>query len=159
MVVDRLRVDAEESDRLADSLQTAFTEGEGEAVVVPVARSTLRFTERFRCPLHPEIVFATPTPQLFSFNNPYGRCPECTGFGAVLQYDDSLIVPNRARARWRRAPSTPGASRATRRAARGCTTSPARRAFRWIRPGSELPEAFRERCCTARAASRASSPS
>ncbi|HEU4562274.1 MAG TPA: excinuclease ABC subunit UvrA [Longimicrobium sp.] len=94
VVVDRLRVDPEESGRVADSLQTAFAEGEGEAVVVPVGGATLRFTERFRCPDHPHIEFANPSPQLFSFNNPYGSCPECTGFGAVLQFDDSLIICN-----------------------------------------------------------------
>ncbi|HET6229825.1 MAG TPA: hypothetical protein VFE05_07115 [Longimicrobiaceae bacterium] len=97
VVVDRLRVDPEERGRLADSLQIAFTEGEGEAVVVPVDGTPLRFTERFRCPVHPQIEFAPPTPQLFSFNNPYGSCPECTGFGAVLSYDESLIVPNPGR--------------------------------------------------------------
>ncbi|HET8657327.1 MAG TPA: excinuclease ABC subunit UvrA [Longimicrobiaceae bacterium] len=97
VVVDRLRVDAEESGRLADSLQMAFAEGEGEAVAVPVGAPPLRFTESFRCPEHPEIVFAAPTPQLFSFNNPYGSCPECTGFGAVLRYDAALVVPNPAR--------------------------------------------------------------
>ncbi|MDB4949626.1 MAG: excinuclease subunit [Gemmatimonadetes bacterium] len=97
VVVDRLRVDADERGRLADSLQTAFGEGEGEAVVVPVGAPPLRFTERFRCPQHPAMEFASPTPQLFSFNNPYGSCPECTGFGAVLRYDESLIVPNAAR--------------------------------------------------------------
>jgi excinuclease ABC subunit A len=99
VVVDRLRVDPEDAARLADSLQTAFAEGEGEAVVVPAEAGleVLRFTERFRCPLHPEIAFLAPTPQLFSFNNPYGSCPECTGFGAVLRYDESLIVPNAER--------------------------------------------------------------
>jgi len=107
VVVDRLRVDASERSRLAESLQSAFQEGEGEALVVLTAGragepsaippEVLRFTERFRCPLHPEIQFPAPTPQLFSFNNPYGSCTECTGFGAVLQYDPSLIVPNPAR--------------------------------------------------------------
>jgi excinuclease ABC subunit A len=97
VVVDRIRVDPEQSGRLADSLGTAFTEGEGEAVVVPVGAPTLRFTDRFRCPDHPEIEFATPSPQLFSFNNPYGSCPECTGFGAVLRIDEGLIVCNPAR--------------------------------------------------------------
>jgi len=94
VVVDRLRVDPEEANRLADSLQMSFGEGEGEAVIVPVEGETMRFTERFRCPDHPAIEFASPSPQLFSFNNPYGSCPECTGFGAVLQFDDSLIVCN-----------------------------------------------------------------
>ena len=97
VVVDRLRVDPEERERLADSLQTAFAEREGEAAAILEDGSALRFTERFRCPDHPEIEFARPSPQLFSFNNPYGSCPECTGFGAVLQYDESLIVPNPAR--------------------------------------------------------------
>jgi excinuclease ABC subunit A len=97
VVVDRLRVEpGEDVSRVADSLQTAFTEGEGEAVVI-LDEGSLRFTERFRCPEHPEVEFARPTPQLFSFNNPYGSCPECTGFGAVLQYDESLIVPNAGR--------------------------------------------------------------
>ena len=97
VVVDRIRVDAEQSGRLADSLGTAFTEGEGEAVVVPAGAAPLRFTDRFRCPDHPDIEFATPSPQLFSFNNPYGSCPECTGFGAVLRIDESLIVCNPGR--------------------------------------------------------------
>ncbi|HUE96780.1 MAG TPA: excinuclease ABC subunit UvrA, partial [Longimicrobiaceae bacterium] len=103
VVVDRLRVDLEERGRLADSVGVAFQEGEGEAVVI-VARGAggngggvLRFTERFRCPEHPDIHYPAPSPQLFSFNNPYGSCPECTGFGAVLQYDPLLIVPNPAR--------------------------------------------------------------
>ncbi|MBA4158254.1 MAG: excinuclease ABC subunit UvrA [Gemmatimonadetes bacterium] len=97
VVVDRLRVDTEDRGRLADSLQTAFTEGEGEAVVVPVEGTPLRFSERFRCPTHPLTEFPVPRPQLFSFNNPYGSCPECTGFGAVLRYDETLVVPNSAR--------------------------------------------------------------
>ncbi|MEQ1856529.1 MAG: excinuclease ABC subunit UvrA, partial [Longimicrobiales bacterium] len=98
VVVDRIKVDRAESGRLADSLGTCFVEGDGEAVVV-VADSRdgepvrLLFTERFRCPAHPDIVFADPRPQLFSFNNPYGSCPLCTGFGATLDYDPELIIP------------------------------------------------------------------
>jgi excinuclease ABC subunit A len=97
VVVDRLRIDAEDGARLADSIQTAFTEGEGEAVVVSVEGEAVRFTERFRCPIHPAIEFPPPRPQLFSFNSPFGSCPECTGFGALLRYDPSLIVPNEGR--------------------------------------------------------------
>ncbi len=101
VVVDRLKVDPEARDRLADSVGTAFREGEGEALVLfpdggegePVP-SRIAFTERFRCPEHPEVDFPDPAPQLFSFNSPYGSCPECTGFGAVLEYDLDLIVPN-----------------------------------------------------------------
>ena len=98
VVVDRLKVDHDDRERLADSLGTCFVEGEGEAVVILSPRdgpeSRLLFTERFRCPDHPDIAFKRPSPQLFSFNNPYGTCPTCTGFGATLEYDDDLIVPD-----------------------------------------------------------------
>ncbi|MGH7474895.1 MAG: excinuclease ABC subunit UvrA [Longimicrobiales bacterium] len=97
VIVDRLMTAPEARERLADSLATAFAEGEGEAEVLvfdgDVAPRVLRFTERFRCPEHPELRFLEPTPRLFSFNNPYGSCPRCTGFGAVLEYDPALIVP------------------------------------------------------------------
>jgi excinuclease ABC subunit A len=93
VVVDRLRVDRAESERLADSLGTCFVEGDGEAVVVVSESERLRFTERFRCPEHPDVTFVDPRPQLFSFNNPYGSCRLCTGFGATLDYDPELIVP------------------------------------------------------------------
>jgi excinuclease ABC subunit A len=100
VVVDRLTVDPDVGERLADSIGTAFAEGEGEAVVVvhgsasAGAPPVLRFSERFRCEAHPHIRFLEPQPRLFSFNNPYGSCKRCTGFGAVLEYDVSLIVPD-----------------------------------------------------------------
>ncbi|MBI4409995.1 MAG: excinuclease ABC subunit UvrA [Gemmatimonadetes bacterium] len=103
VVVDRLVVRPDARERLADSLGTAFAEGEGEVVLVlgPGEASSggrrLRFTERFRCPDHPEVRFLDPTPRLFSFNNPYGSCPTCTGFGATLEYDSALIIPNASR--------------------------------------------------------------
>jgi excinuclease ABC subunit A len=99
VVVDRLTADPDTRERVADSVQTAFNEGEGECVVVRVgvagaAEDRLVFTEHFRCPVHPEIAYPELTPQLFSFNSPYGSCPGCTGFGATLEYDVELIVPN-----------------------------------------------------------------
>jgi excinuclease ABC subunit A len=97
VIVDRLKVDPEAPDRLADSLGSCFTEGDGEAAVLVSGDGgdeRLRFTEHFRCPDHPEIDFRDPTPQLFSFNNPYGTCPLCTGFGATLDYDPQLVIPN-----------------------------------------------------------------
>ena len=101
VVVDRLASGPDIRDRLADSLGVAFVQGRGEAVVVrPSAgpgEARLQFTERFRCPHHPEIEFPDPTPKLFSFNSPYGSCTTCTGFGATLEYDEELIVPNPAR--------------------------------------------------------------
>lgn len=102
VVVDRLVAGPDVRERLADSVQTAFRDGEGECVVVlanpELNGGRLAFTEHFRCPDHPHVTYPEPTPQLFSFNSPYGSCPECTGFGATLEYDVELIVrnPNRS---------------------------------------------------------------
>jgi excinuclease ABC subunit A len=100
VVVDRLAIGQDGlEERLADSIGTCFEEGEGECLIL-VRRAgegvpeTLEFTEHFRCPEHPDIRFLEPTPQLFSFNNPFGSCPTCTGFGATLEYDLDLIVPS-----------------------------------------------------------------
>jgi excinuclease ABC subunit A len=106
VVVDRLTVSADAAGRLADAVGTAFREGDGDCVAVfastgnrePEASAAvsipdaLRFTERFECP-NDGTRAPAPTPQLFSFNNPRGACPTCNGFGAVLEYDEALIVP------------------------------------------------------------------
>ena len=102
VVVDRLIASPERAGRLSDAVGTAFREGEGdcvillnEAVVSPIDGLTvtkLRFTERFECP-NDGTIAPTPTPQLFSFNNPRGACSQCNGFGAILEYDEALIVP------------------------------------------------------------------
>ena len=103
VVIDRLAVGADIGPRLADALALAFVEGDQDAVIlfpepvsvagstVPVAR--LNFTERFECP-NDGTRAPAPTPQLFSFNSPRGACPTCNGFGAVLEYDEALIVPH-----------------------------------------------------------------
>jgi excinuclease ABC subunit A len=98
VVADRLVLRGDMRERVADSIGTAFHEGEGEVVVViPSENRRLNFSDRFHCPDHPEVRFLEPTPRLFSFNNPFGSCPECTGFGATLEYDPDLIVPNASR--------------------------------------------------------------
>jgi excinuclease ABC subunit A len=106
VVVDRLGVSADTAGRLSDAVGTSFAEGEGDCVILftdpvvsphdgaPVTR--LRFTERFECPDDGTIA-PTPTPQLFSFNNPRGACSECNGFGAILEYDESLVIPHPSR--------------------------------------------------------------
>ena len=97
VVVDRLEVDHDARGRLVDALETAFKEGDGDAVVVfqtPLANpQTLRFTARIECP-NDGTRLPEPTPQLFSFNNPRGACETCNGFGAVLTYDLRLVVPD-----------------------------------------------------------------
>jgi excinuclease ABC subunit A len=106
VVVDRLTVDPAVAGRLAEAVGTSFREGEGVCVVLPANPSVSlpsrtsdpdvplpsRFTERLECP-NDGYRAPVPTPQLFSFNNPRGACPTCNGFGAVLEYDESLIVP------------------------------------------------------------------
>ncbi|MGH7720271.1 MAG: excinuclease ABC subunit UvrA, partial [Gemmatimonadaceae bacterium] len=102
VVVDRLVVGPDAARRVADAAGTAFAEGDGECVVLlaeptsttssPDAVSRLAFTERFAC-AYDGTPAPTPTPQLFSFNSPRGACPTCNGFGAILEYDEALIVP------------------------------------------------------------------
>ena len=93
VVVDRLRLEDAQRTRLVDSLATAFAEGEGTARVLADGAESLAFSRHPRC-----LQCGTPaprlTPALFSFNNPAGACPACNGFGAVLEYDESLIVPD-----------------------------------------------------------------
>jgi excinuclease ABC subunit A len=103
VLVDRLSADDAARGRIADAIGTAFREGDGDCVVLPEASGrvpspasrvpVLRFTERFECPDDGHRAPA-PTPQLFSFNSPRGACPECNGFGAILEYDLALIVPH-----------------------------------------------------------------
>ncbi len=97
VVVDRLKVGEASESRLADSLGTAFAHGDGEAVVLAKNGDERgerhAFTERFRCP-ECASTFPEPTPALFSFNSPVGACPECNGFGATLEFDLDLVVPD-----------------------------------------------------------------
>ena len=91
VVVDRLTATTP-SDRLAEAFGTAFQEGEGIAIAVHET-GRLRFTEAPSCS-RCDTPAATVTPALFSFNNPRGACSTCNGFGAVLEYEESLIVPD-----------------------------------------------------------------
>ncbi|MGE5749209.1 MAG: excinuclease ABC subunit UvrA, partial [Gemmatimonas sp.] len=94
VVVDRLALSDEVGARLNDAIGTAFADGDGECVIILAETlEKLRFTERFEC-AYDGTRAPAPSPQLFSFNNPRGACERCNGFGAVLEYDESLIVCN-----------------------------------------------------------------
>jgi excinuclease ABC subunit A len=95
VLVDRLAATDGARGRLADAVATAFNEGEGVAVASSNG-SRRRFSEHPTCS-NCGTAAPAPTPALFSFNNPRGACPGCNGFGAVLEYDESLIVPDRRR--------------------------------------------------------------
>jgi excinuclease ABC subunit A len=92
VVVDRLTLPA---PRLTEAVATAFGEGEGVAVIVHDG-GRLRFTEHPACSACDTPALPM-TPALFSFNNPRGACGACNGFGAVLEYAESLIVPDPTR--------------------------------------------------------------
>lgn len=97
LLIDRMSVssDGDEQSRLAESIETALFEGRGEMLLyvwdggdVPLRKS---FSTRFEAD---GIVFTEPTEQMFNFNNPYGACPRCEGFGRVLGIDERLVVPD-----------------------------------------------------------------
>ncbi|MBO9570728.1 MAG: excinuclease ABC subunit UvrA [Chitinophagaceae bacterium] len=95
VLIDRLVVkDFEEDDRhrMADSVTTAFYEGDGEMFLLVNEKEKLQFSNRFELD---GIVFEEPVPDLFSFNNPFGACPVCEGFSQVLGIDEDLVIPDK----------------------------------------------------------------
>jgi excinuclease ABC subunit A len=94
VVVDRLRIEGDLRSRLTDSVETSYREGGGAAFAVNAdTGERLVFSERFEC-RRCGIPYETPQPRLFSFNNPFGACPTCHGFGNVIELDMSLVVPD-----------------------------------------------------------------
>jgi excinuclease ABC subunit A len=98
VLVDRLVFrPKEQSSRLADSIETGFASGGGRASVVLIEREkTLRFNQNFACP-DCHITYEEPDPRLFSFNNPFGACPECQGFGRAVGIDMDRVIPDRSK--------------------------------------------------------------
>jgi excinuclease ABC subunit A len=94
ILIDRAVVQNDEATqfRLADSVQTAFFEGEGDCIVKVIGHQKKNFTDRFELD---GILFEEPTANFFSFNNPYGACRKCEGFGRVLGIDSDLVMPDR----------------------------------------------------------------
>ncbi len=95
VIVDRLVATEAQRGRFAEALSMAFAEGEGVALALRDG-SRRRFTAFPSCSLC-DTPGTTVSPALFSFNNPRGACPTCNGFGATLEYDESLVVPDRTR--------------------------------------------------------------
>ena len=93
IVVDRLVVKEGMDERLADSLETALKYGEGVVYVQIVDGETLMFSENFAC-VDCGISLSELSPRMFSFNNPYGACPECAGLGSHKEFDEELIIVN-----------------------------------------------------------------
>jgi len=94
LVVDRIIVRHEDDfyNRLADAIQTAFFEGKGECFVHALSDDNIRhFSNKFELD---GLSFLEPNIHLFSFNNPYGACPKCEGYGDVIGIDAQLVFPN-----------------------------------------------------------------
>jgi len=94
LVVDRIIIKDEEDfqKRLADAIQTAFFEGKGVCMIETLSTQSLRqFSNKFELD---GITFLEPNVHLFSFNNPYGACPKCEGYGDIIGIDDDLVIPN-----------------------------------------------------------------
>lgn len=93
VLVDRLAVKTDEDTRgrIAGSLETAFQEGHGRCSLKIRNGEELPFSERFEMD---GIEFEEPSPQMFSFNNPYGACDTCEGFGQVSGIDEDLVIPD-----------------------------------------------------------------
>ncbi|OPX88760.1 excinuclease ABC subunit UvrA [Pelotomaculum sp. PtaB.Bin117] len=94
LVVDRIIVRPGFERRLADSLETALKQGGGLAVAVVGGTEEITFSENFAC-VDCGISIMEITPRLFSFNSPYGACPECTGLGFKKEIDPDLVIPDR----------------------------------------------------------------
>jgi excinuclease ABC subunit A len=104
VLVDRLTVSAESRTRVVDAIETAYRES-GEVIFeivgddAPGANSErntriLRFAQRFECKTC-NLRYEEPEPRLFSFNNPYGACPRCQGFGNTIDFDLDLVIPDK----------------------------------------------------------------
>ncbi len=96
LVVDRIvkKEDEDFYNRLANAIDTAYFEGKGECIIEELAtEKQTRFSNRFELD---GITFLEPNVHLFSFNNPYGACPRCEGYGDVIGIDQDLVVPNTA---------------------------------------------------------------
>src|SRR5499433_2860518 len=96
VVLDRVVLSSGGRRRITDSLETALVEGDGRATVDLVGQRVVSVSREFRCPSC-DVSLARPQPVLFSFNHPLGACPECKGFGNILRYDESLVVPDPTR--------------------------------------------------------------
>ena len=95
IIVDRLVVkvfDEDDLHRIADSVNTAFYEGEGALMLETENKKLLHFSNKFELD---GISFEEPVPNLFSFNNPFGACPVCEGFSLILGIDPDLIIPDK----------------------------------------------------------------
>ena len=98
VVVDRIKLDDSQRQRIVESVETCLGTGNG-AMLALVEQDDgkweeHRFSEHFACPVHPEYSIEELAPRMFSFNSPHGACRECAGLGHVNEFDEALVVPD-----------------------------------------------------------------
>jgi excinuclease ABC subunit A len=96
VLIDRTSVNAEDEDttfRLSDSVQTAFYEGEGDCTIYVEGKDKVNFSDRFELD---GMTFTEPSINFFSFNNPFGACQTCEGFGKIIGIDEDLVIPDKS---------------------------------------------------------------
>jgi len=96
VLIDRTAVNASDEDltfRLSDSVQTAFFEGHGDCIIYVDSLDKKFFSDRFELD---GITFTEPSVNFFSFNNPFGACQTCEGFGKILGIDEDLVIPDKS---------------------------------------------------------------
>lgn len=99
IVADRIvfRPDEETKSRIIDSLEIAFQFGDGRVWIVFLDKKKIKkFSSNYEC-ADCEIIYKEPEPRLFSFNNPYGACPVCQGFGRTMDIDEDLVIPDKTK--------------------------------------------------------------
>jgi excinuclease ABC subunit A len=104
VIIDRIKVEGDMRNRLTDSIEMAYREAGGTAFAIEddpgamgaMGARTHIFSERFECQ-NCNLTYETPQPRLFSFNNPFGACPTCHGFGNIIELDLDLVVPDQAK--------------------------------------------------------------
>jgi len=96
VVVDRLTIKPEAVKRLTDSIETALKVGSGTVIISARTAKDLIFSEQYAC-LNCGVSYAEIQPRNFSFNSPYGACPECNGLGTKLEFDPDLIIPDKTK--------------------------------------------------------------
>jgi len=98
LIIDRIVTNKKDEDipsRLADSVQTSFYEGKGYCLISYEKNGEVKkeqFSNKFELD---GIIFEQPTANMFTFNNPYGACKKCEGFGSVIGIDEELVIPNK----------------------------------------------------------------
>ncbi len=98
LIIDRIAIPSEDLEsfyhRLADSIETAFFEGKGDISLVNTDDNSIKyFSNKFEAD---GLIFNEPNIHFFSFNNPYGACPTCEGYGKVIGVEENLVVPNKS---------------------------------------------------------------